>query len=152
MLFLPCWTKKNTIEFLRKSDNKFLKKISNQNSILKRPSSSQFLMCNSILWISSYTGFYPTKWKQYIENNFGFLMLWFDLRTKNTKINSTIKLFRTIIIKSIIQYIKTIIKYKKPIWNTLEPSSKHHKTHNIIHESHKILTFKAKCPKPIQKT
>ena len=71
---------------------------------------------------------------------------------QNTKINSTIKLFRTIIIKSIVQYVRTIIKYRKPISNTLEPSSKHHETHNQIHESHQTLTFKAKYPKPIKKT
>ena len=45
-----------------------------------------------------------------------------------------------------------MIKYKKPISNTLEPSSKHHETHNQIHKSHETLTFKAKYPKPIQKT
>ena len=71
---------------------------------------------------------------------------------QNTKINNIIKLFKTIIIKTIIQYIRTMIKYKKPISNTLEPSSKHHETHNQIHKSHETLTFKAKYPKPIQKT
>ena len=116
-------------------------------------SSSQFLMCNSILWISSYTGFlshvYTTQKQN--KNNIYKTVLAFSYN-QNTKINNIIKLFKTIIIKTIIQYIRTMIKYKKPISNTLEPSSKHHETRNQIHKSHETLTFKAKYPKPIQKT